>query len=59
MKLPGSDEFTDIIIITAEHRDTFAGCPIEIYKEDGVCYIYSNEEIPGLTLVAENIKRRG
>ncbi|MHA1805948.1 MAG: hypothetical protein ACTSX2_00065 [Candidatus Thorarchaeota archaeon] len=45
----------DVPIITATNRHLFFDCPIIYRSDDGVCYIYSNKEIPELELVATDL----
>ena len=40
--------------ITASNNHLFNKCPIEYHTENGICFIYSDKEIDGLELVAEN-----
>lgn len=40
---------------TADHGHLFNGCPIEYHGEDGTCFIYSDQSIPELELIAENL----
>lgn len=45
--------------IMAKNRKLFKDCPIEYDTSTGKCYIYSNEEIPGLKLVGtDEVKQR-
>lgn len=44
--------------ITAKNRKLFRNCPIEYDTSTGKCYIYSDEEIPGLTLVGTDEQKQ-
>lgn len=44
--------------ITAKNRDLFQNCPIEYDTSTGKCFIYSDNEIPGLKVVGTNEKKQ-
>ena len=41
--------------MTAKHRDYFGSCPITYNMNTGECFIYSDEEIDGLSLFGTNL----